>query len=325
MACKDQALQSVGANTTANRTNGVADSAPGARYQSGFRAALFTDKTIIVTGGGSGIGRCVAHEIAALGGSVGLVGRNIGKLERVQAEIVDDGGTAGIWSCDSRDETAVTQTVAASISRFGRIDGLVNCAGGQFPAPLRDISLNGWNAVVSNNMTATFLFSREVYRQSMERFGGAIVNIGADHDPAMPGMGHNGAARAGQQNFTATASVEWACAGVRVNHVIPGFIATTGLDTYPDSATTVLRQVRQRIPMQRYGNEAEISAAVVFLLSPMAAYITGATIRVDGGLHNNVGGFHELAEHNNAPPWEGFHRPEPPAVLGDQDNPSGDQ
>lgn len=284
-------------------------------YRSGFSDALFAQKAYIVTGGGSGIGRCIAHEISALGGSVGLVGRDINKLERVQAEIVQDGGQAEIWTCDIRDEAAVTATVAAAVTRFGRIDGLVNCAGGQFPAALRDISLNGWNAIVANNLTGTFLFSREVFRQSMERFGGAIVNIGADHDPAMPGMGHNGAARAGQENLMATASVEWAHAGVRINQVTPGFIATSGLDSYPDSLGDTLRGARLRVPLKRHGNEAEVSAAVVFLLSPMAAYITGATIRVDGGLHNNTGGFVELPDHDNAPRWDGFHRSEPPAVL----------
>ncbi|MFT5483536.1 MAG: citronellol/citronellal dehydrogenase [Halieaceae bacterium] len=290
---------------------------PHARYKSGFSAALFVDKAFIVTGGGSGIGRCIAHEISALGGSVGLVGRDMSKLERVQSEILHDGGLAEIWSCDIRDEAAVTATVAANMTRFGRIDGLVNCAGGQFPALLRDISLNGWNAIIANNMTGTFLFSREVFRQSMEQFGGAIVNIGADHDPAMPGMGHNGAARAGQENFMATASVEWAHAGVRINQVTPGFIATSGLDSYPDSFGDTLRGARLRVPLKRHGNEAEVSSAVVFLLSPMAAYITGATIRVDGGLHNNTGGFIELPDHNNAPHWDGFHRSEPPAVLNE--------
>jgi citronellol/citronellal dehydrogenase len=131
---------------TKNNDNGTADDNPRACYESGFRDALFTNKTVIITGGGSGIGRCIAHEIAALGGVNGLVGRDISKLERVQAEIAHDGGIAEIWSCDIRDEVGVTDTVGASIARFGRINGLVNCAGGQFPSPLRDISLNGWNA-----------------------------------------------------------------------------------------------------------------------------------------------------------------------------------
>ncbi len=284
-------------------------------YRSGFAPGLFSGQVFIVTGGGSGLGRCIAHEISALGGTVALVGRTTAKLDRVAGEIAAEGGTAAGWSCDIRDEVGVTAVVGSVVERFGPVAGLVNCAGGQFPAPLRDISLNGWNAVVANNMTGTFLFSREVYRQSMEAHGGAIVCIGADHDPAMPGMGHNGAARAGQENFTHTAAVEWAHSGVRINLVIPGYISTSGLDTYPTAAHESLRRVRRRIPMKRYGNEAEISAAVVFLLSPMAAYITGATIRVDGGLHHNIGGFVAVPEHDRSPTWDGFHLSEPAAVV----------
>ncbi len=285
------------------------------RYTSGFRSGLFDGQVVIVTGGGSGLGRCIAHELASLGASVVLIGRTLAKLERVEREIIADGGVASTATCDIRDEQAVTKTVGAVVELYGRIDALVNNAGGQFPAALRDISLNGWNAVVANNMTGTFLMAREVFVQSMEAGGGAIVNVGADHDPSMPGMGHNGAARAGQANFTATASVEWASAGVRINHVSPGFIATSGLDTYPASAGEALRRVRHRVPLKRHGNEAEVSAAVVFLLSPMAAYISGANLRVDGGLHNNIGGFQRLPDHDNAPRWEGFHRSEPPEVL----------
>lgn len=284
-------------------------------YASGFRPGLFDGRSVVVTGGGSGLGRCTAHELVALGARVALVGRRLDRLERVLGEIAAEGGVAHAFSCDIRDEEGVTRTVSHILEALGSIDGLVNNAGGQFPARLRDLSLNGWNAVVSNNMTGTFLFSREVYRQWMERHGGSIVNVGADSELGMPGMGHNGAARAGQANFTLTASVEWAAAGVRVNHVIPGFIASSGLDAYPEFATRSLRQARHRIPQKRYGNEAEVSAAVVFLLSPMAAYVNGASLRVDGGLHNNVGGFYHVPDHDRSPRWEGFHRPEPPSVL----------
>ena len=144
-------MNSIKNDSLAKSTDPIDGINPEARYKSGFRDSLFLGKAFIVTGGGSGIGRCIALEIAALGGSVGLVGRDIGKLERVQREIVHDGGKAEFWSCDIRDEAAVAETVTASITRFGHIDGLVNCAGGQFPAPLRDISLKGWNAVVANN------------------------------------------------------------------------------------------------------------------------------------------------------------------------------
>lgn len=284
-------------------------------FRSMLRPGAFAGRAILVTGGGSGIGRCVAHELASLGAEVVLVGRKEDRLEQVRREIVDDGGAASALPCDIRQEEQVVEMVRAALARTERLDGLVNNAGGQFPALLRDLSLNGWNAVLANNLTGTFLFAREVYRQWMEDHGGAIVNVGADADLGMPGMGHNGAARAGQENFTFTASVEWAHAGVRVNHVVPGFIASSGLDAYPESSAGTLREVHHRIPQKRMGNEAEVSAAVVFLLSPMAAYVNGATLRVDGGLHNSIGGFYRVPDHDRSPRWEGFHLPEPPEVL----------
>lgn len=286
-------------------------------YRSGFRPGLFDGQLVVVTGGGSGLGRCVAHELVALGARVALVGRTRAKLERVREEIERESGRADVFACDIRDEKGVQGTVAGILEACGRIDGLVNNAGGQFPALLRDLSLRGWNAVVANNMTGTFLFSREVYRQWMEAHGGSIVNVGADWELGMPGMGHNGAARAGQANLTLTASVEWAHSGVRVNLVVPGFIASSGLDAYPESAADTLRRVKDRVPLKRHGTEAELSAAVVFLLSPMAAYVNGAALRVDGGLHHNIGGFYRVPDHDRSPRWEGFHLPEPPAVLAD--------
>jgi citronellol/citronellal dehydrogenase len=284
-------------------------------YQSGFAPGLFREKLVVVTGGGSGLGRCIAHELVALGARVALVGRTPEKLARVERELAAEGGEAASFACDVRDEALVVATVTRIAERFGRIHGLVNNAGGQFPSLLRDLSLRGWDAVVANNASASFLVSREVYRQSMETHGGAIVCVGADHELGMPGMGHNGAARAAQANFVQTASVEWAHAGVRVNHVIPGFIASSGLDAYPESSAGSLRAAARRIPLKRHGTEAELSAAVVFLLSPMAAYVTGATLRVDGGLHNCVGEFYRVPDHDRAPRWEGFHLAEPPAVL----------
>ena len=192
----------------------------------------------------------------------------------------------------------------------------MNNAGGQFPAQLRDISLNGWNAVVNNNMTATFLVSKAVYLGSMEKHGGAIVNIGADFELGSPGMGHNGAARAGQTNFTYTASVEWAHSGVRVNSVLPGFIASSGLDRYPERAHDVLRGVKNRVPLKRHGTESEIAAAIVYLLSDAAAYVTGTSLRVDGGLHNaGKSSFYEVPDHDRSKPFNGFPLYQPPKVL----------
>jgi citronellol/citronellal dehydrogenase len=286
-------------------------------YQSGFRPGLFAGQTIFVPGGGGGLGRCVAHELAALGARVVLAGRTLGKLERVRTEIEADGGSVpGIYAGELRDEGQVRALVTTVLERHGRLHGLVNAAGGQFPAPLERLSLNGWNAVLNNNLTSYFLVAREVYTQCMVTHGGAIVNIGADHDRGMPGMGHNGAARAGLSNLTYTAATEWAPAGVRVNCVIPGFIATTGLDRYPEDAWDSLRAIARRVPLQRHGTAAEVSAAVVFLLSDMAAYVTGIELRVDGGFHNGASSFlYQPPPARNVAVFRGFHREEPSRLL----------
>lgn len=283
-------------------------------YRSVFRPGLFAGQTIIVTGGGSGLGRCTAHELKSLGARLALIGRTPEKLDRVREEL--GGSDTFTFAADVRVEAEVKAAVDAVLGWAGRIDGLVNNAGGQFPATLRDISLNGWNAVVNNNMTATFLMSKEVYLRWMERNGGAIVNVGADFELGMPGMGHNGAARAGQTNFTYTASVEWAHSGVRVNSVIPGFIASQGLDRYPERAHDVLRSVKGRVPLKRHGTESEIAAAIVYLLSEAASYVTGIALRVDGGLHNNArSSFYSVPDHDRSKPYNGFPLYRPPKVL----------
>jgi citronellol/citronellal dehydrogenase len=283
-------------------------------YHSIFRPGLFDGQTIIVTGGGSGLGRCTAHELKSLGARLALVGRTQEKLDAVKAELGDP--DTFTFAADLREEDQVKAAVDGVLTWGGRIDGLVNNAGGQFPAPLKDISLNGWNAVIRNNMTATFLVSKEVYLRSMEQHGGAIVNVGADFELGMPGMGHNGAARAGQTNFTYTASVEWAHSGVRVNSVIPGFIASSGLDRYPERAHDVLRNVKGKVPLKRHGTESEIAGAIVYLLSPAAAYVTGIGLRVDGGLHNNAkSNFYEVPDHERSQAFNGFPLYRVPKVL----------
>lgn len=202
-------------------------------YRSVFRPGLFLGQVAVVTGGGSGIGRCTAHELASLGAAVALVGRNADKLAAVRTEIVEAGGTAHAYVCNIRDEAAVQATIAQILGEHGRIDALVNNAGGQFPSPLKDISVKGWEAVVQTNLTGGFLMARECLNQAMQQRGGAIVNIVADMWGGMPNMGHSGAARAGMINFTETAAFEWAQYGVRVNAVAPGYVASSGMDAYP--------------------------------------------------------------------------------------------
>lgn len=283
-------------------------------YKSIFRADLFANQTMLVTGGGSGIGRCTAHELAALGAKVILMGRNEEKLTKTKNEIIEDGHEAAFAICDIRKEADVAETIKNILEEHGPISGLVNNAGGQFPAPLAEISQNGFEAVVRTNLTGGFLVSRELYNQCLSKRGGAIVNIVADMWNGMPNMGHSGAARAGMVNFTKTAAHEWAESNVRVNAVAPGYIISSGLDTYDEDTQEIILGLRHHIPQKRLGTEAEVSSAICFLLSPGASYITGDTLLVDGGSPLGTP-MHEVAEHNNASVYDGFHRAFKPKVL----------
>jgi len=292
-----------------------------AGYRSVFAPGLFADRVVIVTGGGSGIGRCTAHELASLGATVVLVGRNADKMRATAEEIASDGGRASQQVCDIRQEDAVRSVVAAVLAEHGRIDGLVNNAGGQYMTPLEKISAKGWDAVIATNLTGGFLVARECYLQHMQAQGGAVVNIVADMWGSMPGMGHSGAARAGMVSFTETAALEWAKSGVRVNAVAPGYIASSGMDHYPAEAGPMLRAMRDTVPAGRFGNEAETSAAIVFLLSPAASFISGSVLRVDGARPQVRMGWGQVAAPAEAQvrdavkPFDGFHRAVVPKVF----------
>ncbi|PWB63161.1 MAG: 2,4-dienoyl-CoA reductase [Bradyrhizobiaceae bacterium] len=282
-------------------------------FQSVFRADLFAGRAGIVTGAGSGLGRCTAHELAALGARVALVGRDSGKLEAVAREIAGSGGTAHVFDCDIREEERVRDVVQAALRDFGRLDFLVNNAGGQFAAPLEKISARGWDAVVRTNLTGGFLMARECYVQHMKAHGGGIVNMIADMWMGMPGMGHSGAARAGMLNFTETAALEWA--PVRVNAIAPGWIASSGLDCYPPEMAAHIRALPGKVPLGRLGTESEVSAAIVFLLSPAAAFISGACLRVDGAAPNAKRVWEQVGAGTSTVPFDGFHLAVKPKVL----------
>jgi citronellol/citronellal dehydrogenase len=290
-------------------------------YTSVFKDKLFSGRVILVTGGGSGIGRCTAHELAALGAQVVLLGRNIEKLQAVEAEIKKDGGLVSYQVCDIRQEDVVKAAIGDIVKQHGHIDGLVNNAGGQYITPLEKISAKGWEAVINTNLTGGFLVARECYVQSMQARGGAIVNIVADMWGSMPGMAHSGAARAGMVSLTETAAQEWAKSGVRVNAVAPGYIASSGMDHYPPEAGAMLRNMAETVPLGRFGNEAETSAAIVFLLSPAASFISGTTLRVDGARPQVRMGWGDIAaplevrNRESIKPFDGFHLAQTPKVF----------
>src|SRR6202171_3896791 len=274
-------------------------------YQSVFRPDLFKGKTIIITGGGSGIGRCTAHELVALGANVAILGRTAEKLAEVRAEIEEDGGQVLTRVCDIRDETMVIAAIDAVLGAYGRIDGLVNNAGGQYRAPMKTISTKGFEAVVRSNLTGGFIFMREVYNRWMEKNGGSIVNIIADIWHGWPDFGHSGAARGGM--LTLSESAACGCA--------EGGAASSGFDTYSPEARAKIREYAARVPLQRFGTEAETSAAIVFLLSPAAAFITGSCIRIDGGAPDAREIWGKLEPSDRSKPFNGFHRAAMPEIL----------
>ncbi|MPY93866.1 MAG: SDR family oxidoreductase [Acidimicrobiia bacterium] len=284
-------------------------------YQSIFRTDLFAGQVVVVTGGGTGIGRCTAHELAALGATVVLLGRRSEPLEATTAEITGDGGRATWHACDIRDEAHVGETVGRIVAEHDHVDGLVNNAGGQFTAPLAEMSQKGFEVVVRTNLVGGFLMAREVFTQSMRGRGGVVVNVTADHRRGIPYMGHSSAARAGMANLTRTLAVEWASEGVRVNAVAPGFVASSGYDTYGGEPFHELLEALPALTLaRRHGTEAEVSAAIVFLLSPGAAYVTGQELLVGGGT-DLVSGLWPVADHDRLARFDGFHRSVTPAAI----------
>ncbi|MET0586970.1 MAG: SDR family oxidoreductase [Novosphingobium sp.] len=202
----------------------------------------------------------------------------------------------------------------AILAERGRIDGLVNNAGGQFFSPLKDISTKGFDAVVRNNLPGGFNMMREVYNRWMAENGGAIVNMIVDMWMGLPNFAHSGAARAGMYSLTQSAACEWASSGVRVNSLAAGMIMSSGFDNYSGDAVQFIRKAASDIPMQRLGTVSEVSAAIAFLLSPGAAFITGTCLRVDGGGPNARRNW-KLEPHDNSQRFEGFHLDSTPELY----------
>lgn len=271
----------------------------------------------LVTGAARRLGAAIARRLHAAGHDLALhYGRSADAMAALAATLERERpGSVLTLQADLAEYDRLPELVAKTVGRFGRIDALVNNAGGQYRAPMKTISTKGFEAVVRSNLTGGFIFMREVFNRWMEQHGGAIVNIIADIWHGWPDYAHSGAARGGMLTLTETAACEWAASGVRVNCVAPSGIASSGFDTYTPEAKAKILEFPPQVPLQRYGTEAEIASAIVYLLSPAAAYITGSCLRVDGGTPNYRPSYWKLQPSRNNVPFEGFHRAVQPDLL----------
>lgn len=241
-----------------------------------FAHHLLENQVVLVTGGRSGIGYAIAKNCLRYGAKVLIASR---KEELLQAAAVELGCDYHV--CDIRDTASVEALADSLHERYGRLDILINNAGGQFPSAAENIPTKGWNAVINNNLNGTWYMTQAMAnRFFIPQQSGAIVNIIANIYRGFPGMAHTAAARAGVDSLTKTLAVEWSRHQIRINAVAPGIIQSSGLDNYPPE---LLTNLSENIPMKRLGTVQEVADLCIFLASPMASYMTGETVYVDGG------------------------------------------
>jgi citronellol/citronellal dehydrogenase len=235
----------------------------------------------LVTGGGTGIGRATALELGRTGARVAICGRRAEPLEQTRTELEAAGAECLTVQVDIREPDQAESLVDRVLERFGRVDVLVNNAGGQFIAPAEAISANGWRAVHRLAVDAAWELTRLVATRSMiPNRGGVVVFIGFSPRRGIPGMAHASAARAALENLAASLSNEWSVHGIRAVCVSPGTILTEGLEQY---GSKQIEEWERGVPLGRLGRPEEVASVIAFLVSPAAGYVTGTTVVVDGG------------------------------------------
>lgn len=245
-----------------------------------FAPDLFANQTALVTGGGSGIGLAISRQLLQAGARVFIASRKAEKLEAAVAEL-RQWGDCDYLVCDIREPAQIQEMATAIQAKAGQLDILVNNAGGQFPALAEDLSEKGWLAVINNNLNGTWFVTQTMAKSFfIPQQRGVIINMIANIFRGFPGMAHTGAARAGVENLTKTLAVEWSKYQIRVNAVAPGIIQSSGLENYPPA---ILQGLADTIPAKRLGTTDEVAWLSLFLASPMAGYITGETVYIDGG------------------------------------------
>ncbi|MHB8356727.1 MAG: SDR family oxidoreductase [Vulcanimicrobiaceae bacterium] len=242
----------------------------------------YADKTVLVTGGGSGLGRAMALAFAAEGATVVTIGRRQEAVDRTSELIAAAGGRGFGLSCDVRDAPRVEETVAAVVARTGGLDVLVNNAAGNFISPSEQLSPNGFKAVVEIVLMGTFNCSRLAF-DALRARKGAILNIVATYAwTGEPGAIHSAAAKAGVLNMTQTLAGEWGRYGIRANAIAPGPIHTEGTDKNLWSVGDVEKHLVKSIPLGRLGEPDDVTRAALWLCSDEARWVSGACLTVDG-------------------------------------------
>lgn len=241
----------------------------------------FSDRVVVVTGASRGIGAGIATAFARAGARLVVNGRDGAALEHVVRELQALGAEAVGVRADLRSPEGAGELVETAVATFGTIDVLVNNAGGNFALPLAELSQNGWRAQVETNLSSVFYCAQACYPVFQAQGGGMIVNIGSvAADNAHPGRAAYGAAKAGVVALTKTMAWEWAPAGIRVNCVAPGAVRTAASRFSDDGDAG---QVVEHVPLRRLGEPEDVANSCLFLCSEGADYITGVTLRVDGG------------------------------------------
>ena len=246
----------------------------------------FDGRVAAITGGGGGMGRSFALDLAARGAKVAVCGRRPEPIAETVEMVEAAGGEALAVTCDVRDPAQVDAFFDACGERFGAADLLVNNAAGNFIAPAIELSANGWNAVINIVLNGSFYCSRAFatrYRDAGRKRGSIVSVIATYAWTGNAGTAHSAAAKAGVQNLMMTLAVEWAELGIRCNSIAPGPILTPGATAHLFPTEEIQQAIAAKIPAGRLGTLDDVVAATRFLLSDDSSYITGSTITLDGG------------------------------------------
>jgi citronellol/citronellal dehydrogenase len=253
-----------------------------------FRPGLLDGQVCVVSGAGTGLGKATALELARLGAKVAVCGRRPEPIEATVAEIEASGGEASATAMDIRDGDAVDSFMDGVLERYGRVDVLVNNAGGQFMGPAEAITPKGFRTVIELNVLGTWLMTHAAATKAfIPQSGGKVLSVTLSPHNGMPGMAHSGAARAAVENMMRTLSVEWARFGIRTCAIAAGQFDTETLRTkYPKE---VVEAMPSTVPLGRLGTEEEWAWLVAYLASPAGDFFSGTVITMDAARDNWFG------------------------------------